>query len=64
MEFGDGSPARSPAMSPEGVDGESPLFGWPARSPASRQLPNVILSLFLAMIFLKQKTFFKSKLAC
>ena len=46
MEFGDGSPARSPAMSPEGVDGESPFFGSPARSPASRQLPNVILSLF------------------
>ena len=42
MEFGNESPARSPAMSPEGVDGESPLFG----SPASRQLPYMILSLF------------------
>ena len=46
MEFGDGSPARSPAMSPEGVDGESPLFGSPATSPASRQLHYMILSLF------------------
>ena len=42
MEFGDGSPA----MSPEGVDGESPFFGSPATSPASRQLPYMILSLF------------------
>ena len=56
MEFGDGSPA----MSPEGVDGESPLFGSPATSPASRQLPNMILSLFSDDLSVSEKKFSKA----